>query len=154
MSRNVRKCGYASTARISSNMVYLDPDNAVAPWVTLVATGDVPYLGLKLAPTGIGSINPKHVLRSEAVLGWCRNMPGPASTPHEVMAAVVGGIVRYAAPFLLDSTAEIVRFNGAIKIAALQLENLPKDLSNIYIYIYSGIDIVVRPDEGLGLADV
>ena len=40
----------------------------------------------------------KHVLRCEALLGWYKNRLGPASVPHEVMAAVVGGIVRYAAP--------------------------------------------------------
>ena len=64
--------------------------------------------------------------------------------PHEVMAAVVGGMVRYAAPHLSDTVAEIVRLNAAIKIAALQFENLPKDLSNI----------VVQYGKGLKLADI
>ena len=52
MSLNVRKCAYATTARISSIMVHVDPDNAVAPWVGLCQfnlKSDVPYLGLTQA---------------------------------------------------------------------------------------------------------
>ena len=64
--------------------------------------------------------------------------------PHEVMAPVVGGIVRYAAPYLSDTAAEVVRLNAAIKTAALQFENLPKDLSNV----------VVRSGKRLKLADI
>ena len=60
------------------------------------------------------------------------------------MAAVVGGIVRYAPPYLSGAAAKVVRLKAATKAAALQLENLPKDLSNI----------VVRFDKGLRLADV
>ena len=85
-----------------------------------------------------------HVLRCEARLGWCKNTLGPASVPHEVMAAVVGGIVRYAAPYLSDTAETVVKQNGAIKAAALQFENLPKDLSNL----------AVRFGNGLRLADV
>ena len=51
--------------------------------------------------------------------------------PHEVMAAVVGGIVRYAVPYLSDEAETVVKLNAAIKAAALQFENLPKDLSNV-----------------------
>ena len=64
--------------------------------------------------------------------------------PHEVIAAVVGGIVWYVAVYLSDAAAEVVRLNAAIKPAALQFENLPKDLSNV----------VVRSGKGLQLADV
>ena len=42
MSLNVGKCAYTTTARISSIMVRLDPDYAVAPWVCLVTKGEVP----------------------------------------------------------------------------------------------------------------
>ena len=72
----------------------------------------------------------KHVLRCEALLGWCKNTLGPASVPHEVMAAVVGGIVRYATPYLSDAAEAVIKLNAAIKAAALQFEKLPKDLSN------------------------
>ena len=79
----------------------------------------------------------KHVLRCEALLGWCKNTLRPASVPNEVMAAVVGGIMRY--------TAEaVVKLNAAIKAAALQFEKLPRELSNV----------AVRSDHGLRLADV
>ena len=107
MSLNVGKCAYASTARIHSIMVCLSPGNTAAPWVCLRAKGTVPYLGLRLDPRGMATMKEKHVLRCEALLGWCKNTLGPASVPHEVMAAVVGGIVRYAAPYLSD-TAEAV----------------------------------------------
>ena len=86
----------------------------------------------------------KHVLRCEALLGWCKNTLGPASVPHEVMAAVVGGIVRYAAPYVSDRTEAVVQLDAAIKTAALQFENLPKDLSNV----------AVRSGNGLKLTDV
>ena len=144
MSLNVGKCAYANTARIPSSMVCLNPGNAAAPWVCLRAKGTVPYLGLRLDPKGIASMKEKHVLRCEALLGWCKNTLGPASVPHEVMAAVVGGIVRYAAPYLSDRAEAVVKLNAAIKAAALQLEKLPKDLSNV----------AVRSGHGLRLADV
>ena len=76
----------------------------------------------------------KHVLRCEALLFWCKNTLGPASVPHEVMAAVVGGIVWYAAPYLSDTAEAVVKLNAAIKAAALQFEKLPKDLSNVADY--------------------
>ena len=101
MSLNVGKCAYATTTRVPSIMVHQSPNNAVTPWVCLVANSTVPYLGLRLDPKGTASMKEKHVLRCEALLGWCKNTLGPASVPHEVMAAVVGGIVRYAAPYLL-----------------------------------------------------
>ena len=47
-------------------MVRLDPDNAVAPWVCLVAKGDVLYLGLRLDSKGLVSMKEKHVLCCEA----------------------------------------------------------------------------------------
>ena len=72
----------------------------------------------------------KHVLRCEALLGCCKNTLGPASVPHEVMVAVVGGIVWYTVPFLSDTAKEVMRFNAAIKTVALHFENVPKDLSN------------------------
>ena len=86
----------------------------------------------------------KHVLRCEALLGWCKNTLGPALVPHEVMATVVGGIVRYAAPYLSDTAEAVIKLNTAIKAAALQFEKLPKDLSNV----------AVRSGHGLRLADV
>ena len=61
MSFNVRKCAYTTTTRIFSIMASLDPDNAVAPSVCLVAKGGVPYVGLRLDPTGIASM--KHIPR-------------------------------------------------------------------------------------------
>ena len=87
---------------------------------------------------------PRGVLRCDALLGWCKNTLGPASVPHEVMAAVVGGIVRYAAPYLSDTAEAVIKLNTAIKAAALQFEKLPKDLSNV----------AVRSGHGLRLADV
>ena len=70
-------------------------------------------------------------MRCEALPGWCKNILRPASVPHEVMAAVVGGIVRYAAPYLSDTVEAVVKLNDPIKTAALQFKNLPKDLSNV-----------------------
>ena len=84
------------------------------------------------------------MLRCEALLGWCKNTLGPASVPHEVMAAVVGGIVRYVVPYLSHTAETVVKLNASIKAAALQFENLPKDLSNV----------AVRSGHGLRLADV
>ena len=108
MSLNVSKCAYANPARIPSIMVCLNPGNAAAPWVCLRAKGTVPYLGLRLDPRGIASMKEKHVLRCEALLGWCKNTLGPASVPHEVMAAVVGGIVRYAGfPLILQCLTQL-----------------------------------------------
>ena len=144
MSLNVGKCAYANTARIHSIMVCLSPGNTAAPWVCLRAKGTVPYLGLRLDPRGVATMKEKHVLRCEALLVWCKNTLGPASVPHEVMAAVVGGIVRYAAPYLSDMAEAVIKLNTAIKAAALQLEKLPKDLSNV----------AVRSGHGLRLADV
>ena len=144
MSLNVGKCAYANTARIHSIMVYLNPGDTAAPWVCLRAKGTVPYLGLRLDPRGMAIMKEKHVLRCEALLGWCKNTLGPASVPHEVMAAVVGGIVRYAAPYLSDTAEAVIKLNIAIKAAALQFEKLPKDLSNV----------AVRSGHGLRLADV
>ena len=144
MSLNVGKCAYANTARIHSIMVYLNPGDTAAPWVCLRAKGTVPYLGLRLDPRGMATMKEKHVLRCEAFLGRCKNTLGPASVPHEVMAAVVGGIVRYAAPYLFDTAEAVIKLNTAIKAAALQFEKLPKDLSNV----------AVRSGHGLRLADV
>ena len=144
MSLNVGKCAYANTARIHSIMVYLNPGNTSAPWVCLRAKGTVPYLGLRLDPRGIATMKEKHVLRCEALLGWCKKTLGPASVPHEVMAAVVGGIVRYAAPYVSDTAEAVIKLNTAIKAAALQFEKLPNDLSNV----------AVRSGHGLLLADV
>ena len=144
MSLNVGKCAYANTARIHSIMVYLNPGDTAAPWVCLRAKGTVPYLGLRLDPRGMATMKEKHVLRCEALLGWCKNTLGPASVPHEMMAAVVGGIVRYAAPYLSDTAEAVIKLNTAIKAAALQFEKLPKDLSNV----------AVRSGHGLRLADV
>ena len=84
------------------------------------------------------------MLRCEAVLGWWKNTLGLAWVPHEVMAAVVGGVVRYAALYLSDTVEEVVRLNAAIKTVAMQFENLPKDLSNV----------VVRSGNGLKLAEI
>ena len=143
-SLNVGKCAYANTARIHSFMVCLSPGNTAAPWVCLRANGTVPYLGLRLDSRGVATMKEKHVLRCEALLGWCKNTLGPASVPHEVMAAVVGGIVRYAAPYLSATAEAVIKLNTAIKAAALQFEKLPEDLSNV----------AVRSSHGLRLADV
>ena len=129
MSLNARKCAYDTTAGIPSIMVYLNPSNAATPWVCLVAKSTVPHLGLRLDPKGMASMKEKHVLRCEAVLGWCKNTLGPGSVPHKVMAVVVGGIVRYAAPYLSGMAEAAVKLNAAIKTAALQFENVPKNLS-------------------------
>ena len=144
MSLNVGKCAYANTAPIHSIMVCLSPGNTAAPWVSLCAKGTVPYSGLRLDPRGVATMKEKHVLRCEALLGWCKNTLGPASVPHEVMAAVVRGIVWYAAPYLSDTAEAVIKLNTAIKAAALQFEKLPKDLSNV----------AVRSGHGLRLADV
>ena len=55
MSLNVHRCAHSTTARISSIMVRLDPDNAVAPWVCLVAKGDV---------------RPQHLIGTRGYLDW------------------------------------------------------------------------------------
>ena len=144
MSLNVRKCAYANTARIHSIMVCLSPGNTAAPWVCLRAKGTVPYLGLRLNPRRVATMKEKHVLPREVLLGCGKNTLGPALVPHEVMAAVVGGIVRYAAPYLSDTAEAVIKLNTAIKAAALQFEKLPKDLSNV----------AVRSGHGLRLADV
>ena len=143
MSLNVNKCAYANVVCIPSIMVCLNPGNTAAPRVCLRAKGTVPYWGLRLDPRGVASMKEKHVLRCEALLGWCKNTLGPASVPHEVMAAVVGGFVRYAAPYLSDTAEAVVKLNAAIKAAALQFEKLPKDLSKV----------AVRCGHGLRLAD-
>ena len=134
MSLNVGKCAYANTARIHSIMVCLYPGNAAGPWVCLRAKGTVPYLGLRVDPRGIATMKEKHVLRCEPLLGWCKNTLRPTSVPHEVMAAVVGGIVRYATLYLSDTAEAVVKLNAAIKAAALQFEKLPKDLSNVAVW--------------------
>ena len=144
MFLNVRKCAYATTARIPSIMVRLIPTEAATPWVCPGGKGTVPYPGLCLDPTGLASMKENHILRCEALFGWCKNTLGPASVPHEVMTAVVGGIVRYAAQYLPETEEAVVQLNVAIKTAALQFENLPKDLCNV----------AVRSSNGLKLADV
>ena len=101
MSLNAGKCAYATTTPVPSIMVHLSPINAVTPWVCLVAKSTVPYLGLRLDPKGMASMKEKHELRCAALLGWCKNTLGPASLPHEVIVAVVGGIVRYLGAVLL-----------------------------------------------------
>ena len=98
--------------------MYLNPNSATTPWVCLEAKSTVPYLGLRLDPKGMASMKEKHVLPCEALLRWCKNTRGPASVPHEVMAAVVVGIVRYAAPYLSDTVEAVVKLNAAIKTAA------------------------------------
>ena len=133
MSLSVGTCAYATTARIPSIMVCLNPGNAAAPWLCLLTKGTVPYLGLRLVPRGSVSLKEKHVLRCEALLGWCKKTLGPASVPHQVMAAMVACIVRYAAPYLSDTAEAVVNLNAAIKAAALQFENLPKDLPNVAV---------------------
>ena len=135
MSLNVGKCAYANSACIPSIMVCLNPGTAAAPWACLRAKGTVPYLGLRLEPRGIATMKEKHVLRCEALLGWCKNTLGPVSVPHEVMAAVVGGIVRYAAPYLSDTAEAVVKVNAAIKAAALQyglVMNYDWQMSRLY----------------------
>ena len=109
MSLNVGKSAYATTTRVPSIIVHLSPNNAVTPWVCLVGKSNVPYLGLRLDPKGMASMKEKHVLRCEALVDWCKNILGPLSVPHKVMAAVVGGLVRYAAPYLSDAAEKVVR---------------------------------------------
>ena len=86
----------------------------------------------------------KHVLRCEVLLGWCKNTLGPASVPHEVLPAVVGGIVPYAAPYVSETAKAVVKLNAVIKAAGLLFQKLPKDLSNV----------AVRSGHELPLADV
>ena len=144
MSVNVRKCAHTTTASMYSIMVRLDPENAVAPWICLAVHGEVPYWGLRLDPNGLLSKKETHVLRCQALLGWCKSTPRPVLVPHEVMAAVVGGMVCYAAPYLSDATTGVVRLNAAIKAEALHFESLPRDLSNV----------AVQSGKGLPLGDV
>ena len=155
MSHNVCSCVYATTACISSIMMHLDPDNASAPSIYLVAEGDVPYLGLRLDPTCMASMKLKHVRCNEALLGWCKNTMGPASVRQEVMAVVVGGILRYAAPYLSYVAAGVVRLNVPINIVALQFENLPKDLSNGVVPSAKGLKLphvrVLCRDSAVGI---
>ena len=141
MSLNVGKSAYATTIHIPSIMVHLDPNNAVSPWVCLMAQSTVLYLGLRRDPKGMASMKEKHVLRCEGLMGWFKNTLGPASMAHDVMAAVVGGIVRYAAPYLSDTAEAVVWLNAAIKTAAVQLENLPKDLSSVVVWFGKGLKL-------------
>ena len=62
------------------------------------------------------------MLRCEALLSWCGNTLGQASVPHEVPAAVLGSIVRYAASYLSDSTVAVVRRSAELKAAALSFD--------------------------------
>ena len=55
------------------------------------------------------------------------------------MAAVVGGIVQYAAPYLLDTVETVVQLNASINTAALQFENLFKDLSSVAVRFGNGL---------------
>ena len=142
MSLNVSQGPHANTARIP--LIMVNPENAAAPWVCLRAKGTMPNFGLRLDPRGITSMREKHVLRCEALLGLCKNTLGSASVPHEVMAAVVGGIVQYAASYLSDTAEAVVKLNAAIKAEALLFEKLSKDLSNV----------TVPPGQGLRLVDV
>ena len=89
MSLNVGKCAYANTARIHSIMVCLSPGNTAAPWVCLHAKGTVPYLGVRLGPRGMATMKEKHVLRCEALLGWCKNTLGLLSMPFVPLAALL-----------------------------------------------------------------
>ena len=79
------------------------------------------YLGLRLDPKGMASMKEKHVLRCQALLAWCKITLGPALVLHVVMAAVLGGIVRYGAPYLSDTAGAVVKLNGAIKTVALHI---------------------------------
>ena len=78
---NVRKCVYATTARISSIMVCLNPNDAVTPWVCLEAKRTVPYLGLRLDSTGLASMKEKHRLRCEALWSGARTPWGRRPYP-------------------------------------------------------------------------
>ena len=50
----------------------------------------------------------------------------------------MGGIVRYAAPYLSNTAEEVVRLNAAMKTAALQFEDLPNDPSNVVVRVGKG----------------
>ena len=142
MSLNVGKFVYAVATRIAAIMVHLDPTNASTPWVCLLVKSTVPDLGLKLEPKGMASTKEKHVLRSKALLSRCRYTLESASVPHKVMPAVVGGIMRYVAPYHCDNAAEVVRSNTTIKIAALQFDNRPKDICNVVVRCGTGLKLV------------
>ena len=109
------------------------PEERSSPEGVLANKGTVPYFGLRLAPREIAFMKGKHVLRCEALLGWCKDTLGPGSVPHDVMVAVVGGTVRYAAPYLSDTAEAVVKLKAAIRAAALQFEKLPKDLSSVVV---------------------
>ena len=141
MSLNGRKCAYPTTARIPLIIVHLDLDNAAAPCVYLVAKAEVPYLGLMLDPKGMASMKENRMFHCKALLGWCKDTLGPALVPHEVMAAVVGGMVPYAAPYMSDVAAQVVRLNAAMNTTAVHLENLPKDLSHVGVWSSKGLKL-------------
>ena len=54
------------------------------------------------------------------------------------------GIVQYTAPDLLDSAAQVVRLNAAMKAVALRFEYVPQHISNL----------AVRSSKGLRLAHI
>ena len=73
---------------------------------------------------------------------------GPAYVP-QVMAAVAGGIVRYAAPYLSHTAETVVKLNTAIRAEALQFENFCKDLSDVAVKSghklkLSGVRVICR----------
>ena len=83
---------------MSSVMVRLDPDNAIAMWIRWAAKTGVPHLtlGLRMAP-----MKEKHVLRYWPLLSWCNNMLGLVCVPHEVMVVVASyGMWRRTSPLL------------------------------------------------------
>ena len=88
----------------------------------LDSKGTTQYLGLRLHPQGEASMKNKPVLHAEALVSWCRNKLRPASVSHQVLATMIGGIVRYAAPYLSDGAADVVQLNFAMKAMPVRFE--------------------------------
>ena len=139
MSLNIGNCTCATTTCVPSIMVHLNHNNDVTPWVCLVAQSTVAYLGLRLDSKASASMEEKHAHRCEALLGWCTTTVGTALVPHEVMAAILGGIVRYAALYLSDFAVEVVRLKASMKTAALQLKACRKTCPMLWCGRVKGI---------------
>ena len=81
---HVPQCSQVRMRHHGENLVEprLDPNDAVAPWVCMVAKGDVPPLGLMPDLTVIVAITEKHVIRCGPLLGWCATTMMLASFLH------------------------------------------------------------------------
>ena len=70
-------------------------------------------------------MNKTHVLQCESLDGWRKNTIGPVPVSHEVLAPVIGGVIRYASPYPWDFAADVIQPNAAVTAATLRFKHLP-----------------------------